>query len=573
MKNKRLLTLDDLCKYFSSEKQNLHFCASDENKNIIVQTPGTITFSKADDNEEGLVRVRLQSCHIGKNRNGSNISEQSMKKAMKSFRNRPILGFIHEVDGTPQFYTHNMHIDDNDELVYDEYPVGHIPESCNARLEYVDEYDKTYLFVDGYIYEAYSKAAEILEREGECACSVELEVRELSYDSTDKVLNLDNFFFSGVTILGVDEEGNKIGPGMAGSNITLADFSKTNNSLFSDKMIELLEGINDKLSNFNITNKKGGDLVKFEELLKKYNVTVEDIDFEYEDMSDEELEQKFEEVFGEEAGEGEDPEPTPGENFDDTDGGETTEEDPAAEDEPAEGDPTEENPTEEEPEEEASHPNTDDTDDGEDEAQPAKKLTIDYAVTFNGTTQNFSITLTDQLNALCELVNSTYGEVDGDWYSVDADADRKLVYMFGWTGSYRQSYKVKNGVFSLVGDRVKIVNMWVTEDEKKEFENMKSNYSSIQDELNNYKSEPEKLAVLNSDDYKNISDSKEFAELKQRDTYFEMTVDEVRKKADAILLAYAKNNPLNFAHEDKKDVGFKPLFSGKKKTSRYGNLI
>ena len=107
-----------------------------------------------------------------------------MEAALPSFSNRPILGYIHKVvtdenpDGQWEFYSHNMHENENGELVYDEYPIGIIPESCNAQLVYDEEKEKTYCEVDGYIFEEYSKAAEILEREGECFVSVELSIRE-----------------------------------------------------------------------------------------------------------------------------------------------------------------------------------------------------------------------------------------------------------------------------------------------------------------------------------------------------------------------------------------------------------
>lgn len=101
--------------------------------------------------------------------------------------------------------------------------------------------------MDGYIYEEYSKAAEILQREQQCAVSVELSIRELSYDAKQKYLNIEDFFFSGVTILGKTPDGETVKPGMAGSNVKLADFSAQNNSLFNDyetKMIELQERLN-----------------------------------------------------------------------------------------------------------------------------------------------------------------------------------------------------------------------------------------------------------------------------------------------------------------------------------------
>lgn len=176
-----------------------------------------------------------------------------MESALPSFSNRPILAYIHKVvtdenpEGQWEFYAHNMHKDENGELVYDEYPIGIIPESCNAQLVYDKEKNKTYCEVDGYIFEEYSKASEILEREGECFVSVELSIRELAYDAKSKCLNIEDFWFSGVTILGKTPEGKIVNPGMKDSNIKLADFSAENNSLFENyesKISELQERLN-----------------------------------------------------------------------------------------------------------------------------------------------------------------------------------------------------------------------------------------------------------------------------------------------------------------------------------------
>ena len=128
--HRRLLTLDDLYDYFVANKMDsFHFSSNEADKNLVVQVDGTVNFKKSEDDTEGLQPVVLQSSHIGSNRNKSAISEKSMKAALPSFANRPIMGYIHEVDGKPQFYAHNMHIDENDEVVYDERPVGVIPES------------------------------------------------------------------------------------------------------------------------------------------------------------------------------------------------------------------------------------------------------------------------------------------------------------------------------------------------------------------------------------------------------------------------------------------------------------
>ena len=228
--NKRLLTLDDLVKFFTAQSESMKFDAN-ENEELVVHVEGGMQTYESDA-EEGLLKVKLQANHTGKNRNGSFISDEAQQKALESFKNRPILGYIHEVDGEPHFYGHNMHIEDN-EVVYDEIPVGTIPESCDAKIVYDEEKGKSYVEVTGLIYEEYTKAAEIVRREEELPVSVELYIRSMSYDANEKALCLDDFYYSGVTILGKNDDGDDVEPGMEGANIQLADFSASNNAVFS----------------------------------------------------------------------------------------------------------------------------------------------------------------------------------------------------------------------------------------------------------------------------------------------------------------------------------------------------
>ena len=99
-------------------------------------------FDASVESYQGLVPVTLQACHTERNRNRSYISEDTMTNALPSFANKPILGYIHQLeDGSFDFYTHNVtYIEDEESedgirMEYDERPIGVIPESCNARLE------------------------------------------------------------------------------------------------------------------------------------------------------------------------------------------------------------------------------------------------------------------------------------------------------------------------------------------------------------------------------------------------------------------------------------------------------
>ena len=185
----RLLTLDDLCDYYSNHKNMVNYNA-DKNSNcpVVVQLEATMTFSDDDyDPELALLKTHLKSCHIGTNRNKSSIERSVMEEAKASIYNRPILGFIHQLsDGSFDFAGHEMFINDDGEVEYEEIPVGCIPESGNAHLVYDEENDKTYLEVDGIIFEEYTRAASILKEKKESKVSVELALLDYSYNPKEK---------------------------------------------------------------------------------------------------------------------------------------------------------------------------------------------------------------------------------------------------------------------------------------------------------------------------------------------------------------------------------------------------
>jgi len=534
--SRRILTLDDLYNFYSNKGKSTHFSAKNDGDRIVVGVRGNILFDKNENDIEGLCPVSLQSCHILDNLNGSYISKKSMNNALPSFSNRPILAYIYKDDnGDYQFRDHAMHVDEDGETVYDEIPVGIIPESCNAHLQYDEEKDKTYVNVDGYIFEEYSRAHEILDREGECSVSVELSIRELSYDAKNKRLVLDDFYFSGVTILGRWEDGTDVKPGMAGSNIRISDFKQRNNVEFSeDKMIAMLNEINNKIDQLSINNRRKEEPeMEFEE-----NVEVT----ETSDLMEE-----------------------------------TSVEDDNSEEQVVEEAATEESTEEVTVTEAQSEESTDVTPSEEDDEA---KYEVSYTVTYGDTKKDFAVSLQEKISALYALVNDTYSEQDNCWYDVEVFEDPKYVIMSDfWTGKgYKQNYKVQKDVYSLVGDRIPVKQMWVTEDEAKQLEQMKADYAVNADKLAKYESEPQKMEILNSEDYAAIAESEEFVAFKAQDAHFDLSVDEVRAKADEMLLNAAKAGKVEFAaqaEEPKKEIGMKklPINTKSGKTGRYGGIF
>lgn len=556
----KILTLDDLHRFYSSKGKKVHFNAKDEDHRIIVSVPGKIDFAKEEDSKEGLRSVKLQACHTGPNINGSQISDEVMAAALPSFSNRPILAYIYQDDnGDYQFRDHTMHMEE-DILVYDEAPVGIVPESAEAHLEYDEDKDKNYVVVNGYLFEEYSKAVEILEREQECSVSVELSIREMSYDANEDLLNIDEFYFSGVTLLGRFEDGTKVLPGMQGSNIRLADFQQKNQYSYSqDEVIAMLDEINSKIDQLTIdkSRKEEKSHMEFDQNAK---VTDEPVTEEF--AGTESIEESSEDVVVEESNEesaivteakAEDTdEVTPPDT--ETFGAEETEE-----------------------VEEAEETSEDETEDTTEESEYSLKMSV---ILGEKTYERYA-SLNAIVNSLTELVNDTYAE-DGTFYAVEAYDDgtaksRYLIMQDLWSGAgYKQAYTNKDGVLSLKGEREPVTYEWLTASEKTELESMRANYSSIQNKLAQYKAEPEKLEVLNSDRYDLVRDQEEFVALSQREAYFDLSTDEVKEKADKILLEYAasglKENFAAHTSEEKKTVARK-AFSIIPKKKNYGSLL
>ena len=538
---KKILTLDDLYNYYSSTSQRTrHFSAKDENSVIAVRTFGKIKYDADSEAREGLTPVFLQSCHVGGNDNGSEISMASMEKALPSFEFRPILAYIHDVDGQPEFYEHND----------GEITVGVISNEIAPYLEYDESKGKTYTNLHGYIFDDYSQAKEILEREGECSVSVELFIRESTYNAKEKKLVIEDFFCGGVTILGKTPEGNDVQPGMAGSNITLQDFSVKKNSCFSHdtekKLFEILENLNENLSSFNknILGKEENQkaMNKFEELLASYGKTVDDITFEHEGLDDEALEAKFVEVFGE----------LSVKEFDDGEEGEEGNEEPE--------EPTE--PTEEPAEEPAADP-VEPTTDPVPETPVVTENAGDDEVVINDDEQEKKRQFVKTFDlSFDEIRYGLYALLPEDAWIMEAYED-KVIYQTWNEGAWRnygQKY-IKNGdELSLDGDRYEVFSMWLTEDEKAFVEVARANYSAVSEELEKYKSEPEKMEIFESKEWELISESKEFNDLKLQENHFSLSKDEITEKLNGMLLEFVKKGTKTATFSKEKEVKPRAMF-------------
>lgn len=557
---KQILTLDSLYQFFVEQNKNVNFSSKETHSPIVVTTNG---FFETDETEmPGMLKLELKVCHTETNRNGSHISNSNMEKAMPTLKYRPILAYIHELeDGTKDFYAHNMEIveDENGEaeIHYIEKQVGCFT-ADNPWLKYDKEKDKTYVHAYAVVPEGYTEAADIIRRKNGTKVSCELVINELSYNAKEKYLDLTDFYFGGCTLLGVDEKGNEIGEGMLGARADISDFCHEEPTFkFQDKMIEALEKLNATLSNFNMKfGEKGDDKMgKFEELLAKYGVTSEEVTFEIEGLSDEELEAKFAETFKEDTEDG-DEGTVEGDNE-----GEGTESDG----------------------EEAENEGSEDEGAGEDEGTFVSRKS--YSIDDNGNaTVTFEISHEDIRGALYNLI-SIYDEEDNEWYFITNVYDDYFIFE-NWMGDklYKQSYEVDGDNVSLSGDRQEMFKMILTESEKLAIEKMREDYSVLEGKYNELKAfkdnydatelKTKKDAIFTREEYSILAEDEAFKSLIADAEKF--SVDEVEAKAKAIFADYVIKTGEFSAKKDEekqKTLGFNFTEKENKKKKAYGSLF
>lgn len=507
----KILTLSDLVA-FCERAHFDQFNSSDSGYQLCVAVPAT--FEELETSDELTLYGKVKLFHTNDNRNGSHVTKEAAEKCLPFIKYKPVLANFCEIEDengemVRDFTAHDMIFNQDGTTTYIERQVGCFTADAPV-LEYDEEHDRYYVVVGCAIPREYTDAAEIIERKGGTKISAELFINQFSYDAQRHVVMLEDIDVSGGTLLGKNPEtGEDVVEGMEGARVDIADF-KANESIHrfeSDpRIVELLESISTKLDAFsNINNISGKEdaMTKFEQLLEQYGKTVEDITFDYEGLSDEELEAAFSTAFDEP-----DTSDDEGESVGDLGVDESNDDANAG--------------------------------DGLEDEQP-ELIATEFTVTRDGMSRTFSISLNDKLAAISNLVNEAYSELDGDYYDVTVYEAEKRIDMCGlFTGkSYRQMYKVLNDCYSLVGDRVETFKQYLTADELSELEARKKRCAELEEYHDKKEFELEhnaKMSVM--DAYASISDTDEYRQLVE--TIDQYSIDEISEKADAIVGRYAR---------------------------------
>ena len=543
----------------------------------VISTPSLFKVDETFDDPR-FMKVRIKAIHDKENLNKSDFLTSSLPKAKDSFANIPILANIityTDEDGNEHmdYSGHDMHKepdafnDGEKRVIYDEKVVGVVPENCNFEIIHDDELDKDFVWVDALIYRDYGNyCADILEeRGGTTSVSAEVEFLKTAYDVKRKFVVVEEFRMLGITLLGEDVE-----PAMKSANATVSVFALEDNSRqeqLIDVMKELAEALNKYTATFADNSKRKEEKDKlntelFNKLCEQYSVSESDITFEYSELDDEALQNAFAEHFddgdgsGESGESGETESSTEGENTensgasdgDSANSGEQSSTDGAEEGQTeGNGQETEQTTSEEESEEDQLE--------AENSYQPKVTNQVAYSLTnAQGETHTFAVSMNDTISALTELFNVTYSEEDNDWYCIEVYGETKTVVAHGWYKHFKQKYTVKDGVYSLKGERTEVFAQYLTQEEIEALEGLKAKFAETSDKLALYESEPEKIEVLSSEDYALIKDTEEYKELSKRDNYFNLSKEELTSKLDGMLNAYAKElGKKNFSVDSKEE--------------------
>ena len=266
---------------------------------------------------ESFSSAPIPVCYTGENNNKSDISKESIERAIPSMFNCPVV-CNYDVE-SDVIGGHDMEIvsdaDGNPKLVNLTSAVGVIPSEADYGWEMIDDdgVKHEYFYTDVILWKR-SPAYEKIAADGVVGQSMEITVKEGRVK--DGVFIIDDFIFTAFCLLG---EG--IRPCFESASLQL--FS--NNDELKAQFGAMMQEFKESFSSVQPSKEDGID-TKFEseggsraleeklELMAKYGLSEDMLDFKLDDFSVEELEQKFndmkrfddEEQAGEESGDGND---------------------------------------------------------------------------------------------------------------------------------------------------------------------------------------------------------------------------------------------------------------------------
>lgn len=272
----------------------------------------SLKFSSFEKINENFLKAKCYVMATGKNANKSYFEKENIDKAYHTLAYAPVIGHLMvDENGVYHLGGHDYKIDLNDfKLKSQCVPFGVAIPSETPVYEEITESDgkvATYLTCEVILWVGrYPELADAFYSQ-EVFTGQSMEIFYSKYEPLKEdptYTNIIDFSFDALCMLHKsDDDKFNVDPCFPSAAIVPITYS-IDKTEFSSMMNELKEELSIYFSNNN-SDKGGKNLDKKLEILQKFNKTVEDLDFSIDEMSEEELEAKMEELFGEK-----DPEPT-----------------------------------------------------------------------------------------------------------------------------------------------------------------------------------------------------------------------------------------------------------------------
>lgn len=269
-----------------------------------------------EDVNTSFAKGSIKVMYTGINRNKSCINKDVVERALPSLKNVPIV--CHWDEEVGEIGGHDIEIKNNGN---GSFAIRHLTEPCgvvpeSATFQFVNDKDDNgveheYLVVDGVLLwkrqDVFNHIVNDLD--GKVKHSMEIKVR--NGESKDGIYNVSDFEFTALCLL------ESVEPCFQGSELELYSINN-----FKQKMEEMMSELRDCFSKVESSSEEndkeisteGGNTALDEKmkLVEKYGINIEELDYSIEDMTVEELEEKFaamtekeesqpEETFAEEA--------------------------------------------------------------------------------------------------------------------------------------------------------------------------------------------------------------------------------------------------------------------------------
>lgn len=240
--------------------------------------------------DSGILRI----AYTGDNRNGSSISKDVFESCIKTIYNCPVVcNYDRETD---TLGGHDMELVRKDDgsliLVNLTQPIGVVPQTAKVYWETVEEDDGTvneYLCAEVLIWkrqEAYRK----IKKDGITAQSMEITVKD--GETINGIYCIKDFEFTAFALIGVE-------PCYESASLAFSkqDFKQE----FSKMMLELKDSLKDvtvsdetdNIHSHKYSMEGGSKGLDKQNLIEKYGIDVNTLDFSIDDFTVEELEEKF----------------------------------------------------------------------------------------------------------------------------------------------------------------------------------------------------------------------------------------------------------------------------------------